>query len=322
LSLHYRNDRTPGRTAGRTISIPLSGPEVPSSLRGIRLTVDIAGQRVVETFPAAPNQTKSFVWNGLDGYGREIPHAATIVRIEYIYRAQYYRSRSDFDASFAIPGASVGNFIGNVRRSSTISLARTWIKSVSSGSHVIPSAHLGQLTLSKHHYITDGKKLFRGDGSSRKAKWQTIETVAGTGVFNYSGDGGQAIDASFEFPFSMAIDAAGDYFVIDNLRVRKISRDGSIDTVAGNGTFDDASLGDGGAAVNASIAPAALAFDSKGNLYLADAAHHRIRKVDRAGVITTVAGNGVKGFGGDGGPATAASLARPNGIAFDGEDNL
>ena len=150
-----------------------------------------------------------------------------------------------------------------------------------------------------------------------------ITTVAGNGTGGYSGDGGKATNASLHSPYGVAFDAFGNLFIADNFnhRIRKVSTNGIITTVAGNGTGTYA--GDGGAATNASLDfPNGVAFDAADNLYIADAGNERIRKVDTNGVIISVAGNGIATYAGDGGAATNASLHYPAGVAFDAAGNL
>ncbi len=150
-----------------------------------------------------------------------------------------------------------------------------------------------------------------------------ITTVAGNGTYGYNGDGGAAAAAQLGSPAGMALDGAGNLYIADrsNYRIRKVDSAGDITTVAGNGIRGY--NGDGGAAVAAQLdSPAGVALDDAGNLYIADGDNNRIRKVDAAGVITTVAGNGTRGYNGDGGAATAAQLDFPSGVALDGSGNL
>ena len=150
-----------------------------------------------------------------------------------------------------------------------------------------------------------------------------ITTVAGDGTRGYGGDGGAAVAAQLQGPWSVAVDGAGNLYIADtyNSRIRKVDAAGIITTVAGDGSFGYG--GDGGAAVAAQLqSPWGVAVDGAGNLYIADTGNSRIRKVDAAGVITTVAGDGTHGYGGDGGPGTLAQLNRPLDVAVDGAGNL
>jgi trimeric autotransporter adhesin len=151
----------------------------------------------------------------------------------------------------------------------------------------------------------------------------SLRLVAGSGALGYSGDGGSATAAMLNYPIGVAIDSAGNIFIADtgNNRIRKVTPDGIITTVAGNG--NNGFGGDGGQATAAQLSsPYYVAVDSAGNLYFNDNFNQRIRKVTGAGVISTVAGNGSRGFGGDGGKATAAFLDAPNGVAVDSTGNL
>jgi uncharacterized protein (TIGR03437 family) len=146
-----------------------------------------------------------------------------------------------------------------------------------------------------------------------------LTLVAGNGTYGFSGDNGPAASAQLATPTGVAVDSAGNVYIADsgNGRVRKVAN-GVITTVAGGG----AALGDNGPAISAQLsAPDGIAIDSAGNLYIADAADNRIRKVSN-GVITTVAGNGTPGFGGDNGPATSAELNDPGGVAVDSAGNV
>ena len=165
-------------------------------------------------------------------------------------------------------------------------------------------------------YIADG-----GNNRIRKVDSAgVITTVAGDGTLGYSGDGGAAAAAQLSAPTGVTLDAAGNLYIADGLnhRIRKVDSAGGISTVAGGGP-----VGDGGAAVAAQLfSPSGVALDGAGNLYIADQGNNRIRKVDSAGVISTVAGDGTLGYSGDGGPATAARLFSPDGVASDGAGNL
>ena len=169
--------------------------------------------------------------------------------------------------------------------------------------------------------------LFVADGSSYRlrkvASSQTITTVAGNGAFRRSGDGGPAVSATLNLPTSVALDAAGNIYVVEisGNRVRKITPFGVISTFAGAGTQGYA--GDGGPATAALLTrPYFVAVDPAGNVLIADSGNFRIRKVTSAGIITTVVGTGRAGYDGDGGPATAASINYTSAVAFDSAGNM
>jgi len=147
----------------------------------------------------------------------------------------------------------------------------------------------------------------------------TISTIAGTGVAGFTGGGGPAINAEIYAPNSLAFDAAGTLYFTEpiNNAIRKISTGGIIMTVAGQGFGNFGSSGDGGPAINALLNdPHGVALDSAGNLYFTDEDNQRIRLISAAGIITTIAGNGVMGFAGDGGPAVNSEVNEPYGIAL------
>ena len=150
-----------------------------------------------------------------------------------------------------------------------------------------------------------------------------ISTVAGIVARGFSGDGGPATSAALNAPNGVAVDGAGNLYIADtdNHRIRRVSPSGIITTVAGNGTKGFS--GDGGPATSAALdQPKGVAVDASGNLYIPDTNNSRIRKVSPSGMISTVAGNGTQPFRGDGGPATAASLYLPCGVAVDAAGNL
>lgn len=152
-----------------------------------------------------------------------------------------------------------------------------------------------------------------------------IETVAGTGVRGARGDGGPAIAAELTQPSDMTFDAGGNLFFVDHARIRKITPAGIISTVAGGGplTQGNGRDGDGGPATSAYLySPTSLAFDSAGNLYIADGGSNTIRKVTPLGIISTYAGTANRGFAGDGGAALLARFNYPADLAIDGVDNL
>ncbi len=188
-------------------------------------------------------------------------------------------------------------------------------------------ATLAQLTMPSGVALDSMGRLWIADEGAHRvrlvAPGGAIETVAGTGVGGFGGDGGPAWNAQLSAPAGIAIDRAGNAYIVDTLnhRVRRIAPDGRISTVAGRGVRGYG--GDGGPAVEAQMdTPRAVAADGDGNLYVAEYANHCVRRVTPAGRIETVAGSGRSGFAGDGGPAPAADLNHPLGVAVDPAGNL
>jgi len=165
-----------------------------------------------------------------------------------------------------------------------------------------------------------------------------ISTIAGNGSccgYNgggNSGDGGAATAAELWRPYGVAVDATGNIYIADtwDSRIRIINSSGIISTYAGNG-IGDTSLsspyggysGDDGAATAAQLNwPYNIKVDSGGNVFIADTYNNRIRLINSSGIISTIAGNGTKGYDGDGGEATASELSLPYGITVDGSGNV
>ncbi|MBV9503375.1 MAG: hypothetical protein JO323_00050 [Acidobacteriia bacterium] len=167
-------------------------------------------------------------------------------------------------------------------------------------------------------YIADfGNNVIRKVGSSG-----TITTVAGNAFQGYSGDGGPAAQASLRGPQALAADAGGNLYIADagNNAIRKVTPDGNIRTIAGNGSAGFS--GDGGPASSAQITnPAGLTVDELGDLFFIDGTS-RVRQINTSGTIATIAGNGITGYTGDAGIATQAELNAPAALALDGLGNL
>jgi hypothetical protein len=150
-----------------------------------------------------------------------------------------------------------------------------------------------------------------------------ISTIAGNGIAGYSGDGGPATAAEINFSWSMYSDDSGNIYIAEgtNNRIRKVNTAGIINTIAGTGTAGYS--GDGGPATAAKLNnPTGVYSDISGNVYIAEYQGYRIRMVNTAGIISTIAGTGAAGYSGDGGPATAAKLDWPDGVCSDSLGNI
>jgi len=153
-----------------------------------------------------------------------------------------------------------------------------------------------------------------------------VKTIAGgSGSVGFSGDGGPALSATFNFNLFAALvfDSTGGLLVADNQneRVRRIAPDGSIRTIAGNGLYRFS--GNGGPATSATLNfPIGVLVDAAGNIYISDTLSHRIRRIAPDGTISVFAGSGVQGYSGDGGPAVNASFSFPTYLAADAAGNI
>lgn len=187
-----------------------------------------------------------------------------------------------------------------------------------------------ELAIDREGNLYAGQCTFEGGESLilRIDQKGILDAIAGSGEVGFGPDGSPALGTAIDCPAGIAFGPDGLLYFADhgNNRIRRIEPDGTISTVAGSGPAGvnrGSFSGDGGPAAAATLKePWGIAFDSNGNLYIADRDNDRIRMVDRRGVITTVAGTGVRGYGGDGGPGAKAQLCGPQGLAVDPHDNL
>ncbi|MEW5979025.1 MAG: NHL repeat-containing protein [Acidobacteriota bacterium] len=182
-------------------------------------------------------------------------------------------------------------------------------------------ANLSKINLPMGVAVDLGGNIYFADGRNQRIRRidtnGIITTVAGNGSKGFDGDGGPALTASLNDPLAVTLDSQGNLYIADssNFRIRKVDAGGTISTIAGNG--QPAYVGDGGPATSAGLTPVALAVYGNG-LFAADPQNHRVRRISlTTGIIITVAGNGQRGFSGDGGAALLASLNEPLGLAID-----
>jgi RHS repeat-associated protein len=344
MTLHYTSSRVKGFK--QVITVPVSGETVPASLKRIIVQVDVAGRSFEKILSPLPNQMEEFVWDGLDHLGKEVngPISAH-VSVGFVYDGVYYGAGNSVRAF-----GQAGDVVTAIPARQEVIIWR-WvdIKIMGSTKGVVADGW----TISKHHYLNpiDPLTLYKGDGTTTKNNMNIVTTIVGSGpsgylsyprevtvdalgnlyIADYGHSAVRKLDRNGAIttvawpdkPYGVAVDASGNLYISENLncRILKVDRNRVMTVIAGNGTQGYG--GDDGPAIEAKLnVPSGLTIDASGNLYIVDTANHRIRKVDPNGIITTVAGNGTGGYGGDGGPATQARLYYPYGAAVDLLGNL
>ncbi|MEO7329230.1 MAG: carboxypeptidase regulatory-like domain-containing protein [Minicystis sp.] len=314
FELDYRSDRVPGRTTARALDIPLSGGTLPPGLKRIDLTVDVAGRSLTDAVicPCALNQVYPFVWDGKDAFGRIMRGAQPVtVTIGYIYDGDYQKT-----ASFGSPG--YGSLIVGSTTRGEIGLLKIWKGTLSPWDQ--KPEGLGGFSLSPHHvYVPIGKTLYLGNGQRRHADAAepVIRTIAGGNVAEFSGDGGLATAAHLSLVRGITVAPDGSIYMADVGvgRIRKVDPNGTITTVAGHWQWEPTGGDEGPATSSALLGAVDVKLGPDGSFYMADAVYHRVRKVSPNGMMSTLAGTGVAGFSGDGGPALSAMLDVPKRLA-------
>lgn len=321
--LTYSTNRMQGFEDNRSFTVPLSDDEVPEDLVSMNVIIKVAGRREVRSFEPEPNKNFTYVWDGLDAFGRAVTGSRDIeIRVGYAFKA-VYGSTPTFSQP-TNPEPPRPNFVGSPYFLSAdfarqeFSVWQTHNGTVSQ--YNAEWAGLGGWSLDFHHfYDPKAAKLYRGDGSTGAAspvKLRKLQAEAGTGVAGATGDGGPAKDAKFNKPQSIAATPDGSLLIADtdNNRIRKIATDGTVNTIAGTGSYGFS--GDGGPATAAKLAnPRGVTVGPGGVVYIADTNNNRIRMIDGEGNISTVAGGGpVSDDDGDGGSALDARLSQPSGV--------
>jgi RHS repeat-associated protein len=320
LSLHYSSNRVPGFKT--VITVPVSGETVPASLKRIEAEVSVAGVQFHQVFDPLPNVVAQFVWDGRDYLGRMTmgPTKAQVTTI-FVYEGIY-----------AIPASTLRSFAQAGIDPTSVPTRRELVRSKSSEVTVgfERAAARGEIadgwSLSVHHSLSfpDLTTLTKGDGTTIRNNLAIIDTLAGNGVESHSGDGGSATEAGIAWPSDVTFDKAGNLYIVQYglQAIRKVDSTGMITKIAGDGRNSCGWWGDDGLALMAGICARAATVDPRGDIYIADTFNHRVRKIDRDGIITTIAGDGIGGYSGDGRPAIEARIYYPYDIVADDWGNL
>nr|WP_186289551.1 RHS repeat-associated core domain-containing protein [Methylomonas koyamae] len=367
LTLNYASDRVPGRTLPQKLDIPVSGATLPPSVKRIDLVIDVAGKRIEKRLPVVTNHVEPFEWDGLDAFGRPVEGAQqATVKIGYVYDPVYATAAEQAAAFGRFSGVPLEGsrarkevriwqehktvlggpngrqdaagwslsahhrydpvehtlYQGDGRRRSANALSASGVitkfaqlPAFIAGSAVAPDGTL---------FVASGDQVVKvsSDGT-------IVTVVAGTGVPGFSGDGGLAQNAQLNNPQGLALANDGSLYIADtaNARIRKITPNGTINTIAGRG---NGVIGlfhgcyDGQLATTGYFVASAVAVGLDNSIYFTggNIGHSTVCRISPDGVLSTVAGNGGSGFGGDGGPAFNAKLFSPDGLAFGPDGSL
>ena len=330
FTLNYRSSRLAGNKNTRSVYIPISSSdELHKDLKRIDLEVTVAGQLFTKSFACLPNQNFIFTWDGKDAYGRPVQGGAPIhVRVGYVYPA-IYLNPAPLDASFGEYVNRTAEGWSSNAQAVEATVWQEWDGNLTFWNNT--PVGIGGWSLDVHHsYDNVNQVLNLGNGTSREVSGGhlMISTVAGTGPKGRGGDGGAATEAMLNIPRDIAIGPDGSIYLSDtaNWLIRRVGPGGVITTVAGIGSDEDGYggfSGDGGPALEAELnLPGGIAVGPDGSIYIADTGNHRIRRIDRNGIITTVAGDGSYRHSGDGKPAVDASLNSPSDVAVGPDGSL
>jgi len=292
FTLHYHSDRVPGRKAAYSLKIPLSGDEIPVSLKRIDLEVRVAGSLFTQSFPAAILQNATFTWDRKYANGRTVQgKQPALVRIGYVYNGVYYEP-GESQQSF---GLWSGTPITGSCTRQEVTLWQVYRTSI--GLWDAQALRLGGWSFDVHHaYDPTDRMLYLGNGDRHGGESikPIIKTVAGNGTAGYSGDDGPATEAQLNSPSGVDIGSDGSLFIGDfrNYRIRRVGPNGIITTIAGDGSRGH--TGDGGPATEARLGYIKdLDFGPDGSLYIAEGHpgiySEYVRRIGTDGIITTVA---------------------------------
>ncbi|MFN8522220.1 MAG: RHS repeat-associated core domain-containing protein [Chloroflexota bacterium] len=329
--LHYASNRTPDRVAARTLRIPLTPASPPGNLIRVELEVSVAGRSFKSVHGSSPNQIHEFTWDGLDAYGRPVNGAQRAhLRIGYVFPLVMATAGNAGQFGYNGNGLPIAGAIARLE-------ATFWQDHFSAvvGTWDARDAGLGAWTFDVHHFYDPvDRKLWFGDGSFRSGdsivpSTDTRSQDSLPNVEAYSGFGGHISQARIKQPRSIMPAPDGSIFILTggessgDWRILKIAPDGIVTPVFGgtqSGCTGDNPFTPTSCLLYRGAGDMALARD--GSLYVGH--NHGVLRIVPGGAISVVVNNDYTsgGFSGDGGPATAAHLNAPMGVALGPDGSL
>ncbi len=340
MFLTYSSEYALGNTNKRKIVIPVTRANIPSVIAKIIVEIQIAGRKIIREFQPQPNQSFIYEWDGKDVFGRNILGSTNAkISLRYLYSTNYFLRTDSDDNIF-------GNPAGPTLPSNVPSRTpgeRTFTYNVSikqSKSHM--SQGVGYWTISAHkNYDPESKTLFHGDGTNERAQdlGYVVSPYAGTGTLNrYAGDNGPALNAQFYFIRGLAQFSDGSILVNDRNFINGISQttfrkilpnQGQVIHFAGNITSLGDLEGENIDKYQAQIRASTIKVAPNDDVYYIergltpDTQRSRIRKINKEGRISTIAGKPfTSGYSGDGGPAEQALFRGIQDIAIDEDGSI
>ncbi len=316
FALEYNSGRI-AQASRYTVTVQVTGSVIPPNLAGADLGIQIAGRKFMWTFPAAPNQSYTFTWDGLDAYGRAVQGARDAsITLTYFYPGHYTAYKQN---GIAWGLASWTSTPIRVRTSIPI----TQYFTVQLGQMSAISTGFGGWTFSAQHLFDGrGRVMYESGGVTRgqDVRMQNalaLFTVAGNGQCCAVAQGSPAKNSPLYYPTELAVAADGTFYLSNGWSVQKVDPSGVITTIGGS-DFSSGFTADGVPLQGQLMSTGGMAMSPDGVLYVVD--NLRVRAIID-GKFVTIAGNGQWGTTGEGGPATAAPLA-PNAIAFGPDGTL
>lgn len=314
LDLRYGSDRGPSYLPDRAVDVAVTGQTIPGPLRRVELSIEVAGRRLLRSFPPRPGQRFRWVWDGRDAWGRRVPGAALArVTLTNVYPQGYRTTAASSAPGFGVPGGGAATGTAPGRRESELRLARTVVRPLGAPDPRQTDA-LGGFTLDAHDvYDPVARAVFAGDGTviGGAGAWPSAARVAGGGSVKAREAAARALPATAaSVPLeNIAAGPDGTIYLPDSERVRiyAVTPGGRLRAFAGTGP-GDASSGDGGPAARARLGRRIVdvATGPDGSVYVlaavgpATASRQEIRRIAPGGRISTVAGDLGPGASADG----------------------
>ncbi len=319
--LSYSTEHTvAGQRHANSIRIPVTGPIVDNIVQTILVSIDVAGRSFSQTVPVRPNQTIAFEWDGLDAYGRTVQSAQATVTRTVFGSAAYVSAPAGRAFGGGCAAAADGGTCSRAGVPTRLPGSASAVQTVTLSRPSVAAAGLGGWSVSVHHaFDPDSRTLTLGDGhvtAAARAIAPSAVRFAGTTTAGNTGDGGPALNASFQAIGGIAVAPDGALYVADSGAhvVRRIGRDGIVTRVAGTAIAGNGAPG-ASATTTALDTPGGIAVGANGDVYIADNGNARVLRLAN-GTLTLVAGGNGVGADGDGGPATAARFIGPLQLAL------